>query len=326
MLEKLMRKKIIILIIILAVLESFTIYSYKSLVSYAVSNYQENIEEQKERYWDLIFVTLKENVDKAEIQVTCLTEKIEKQLIDAYQNDFDRFRYDIENPTNQCPFIKLSRELIEDVYLNVKNDNNDPMISTRFGVGPDLSKNCASTGQSIRTWDEEISKHANKELVKKAIDDIQNSNMRYTIWEFLESTNPNHKMITRPSVFCLKEVFYEEGLKGLETYEILVSVHITPNGDLTGIPDVSGLGNKNQNHKVNITQGFNLYDRFITEHNKEIYKYEQDIKRLKKQFTKSIRVYTFIFVVLGVFLFLSVIMMMLVYNKSLNNEYKYSVH
>jgi hypothetical protein len=331
------QKTLIITIFILILLELFTIYSLRYVTDYTEIKSQKEISNLKEAYWEFVHSILIENWDKGLNQAQDVANEIEEELINVYKNDFNKFREDITNPTLNCPFIKISAKKIEGVYLNrdynnsiiVNRDSNDVFVSTKFGIGPDLSEDCSLCktelkGKSMRDWNIEYQKHYNKTLALEAQKIIISGN-EINFWEFTNNLNPNHKKITKPTLKELKQMFYTEGLEGIKCYEFLPTVRIMENMDLTGIKDVNELGIKNQNHKINVTQGFNLYQQLMSDHSLTINKYETLLKDIPKEIIVFKKFIMFVFVVIGFFLFLSICIISIIYNQHiLETELKVS--
>ena len=67
-------------------------------------------------------------------------------------------------------------------------------------------------------------------------------------------------MIDEMNYDNLKEVYVNEGLKGLKNYQFLVPIYITDTGDIFGNSDIIG-GVPQNTHKFIIIQTYNIYDQ-----------------------------------------------------------------
>lgn len=241
----------------------------------------------KESEWYFIQGIIEENIDKSRVQGDYIAENTKSQLYEAYSNDMQALKYDIENLTNDSRFQTILSKNINGKYLNIENDNNDIWVASLDRIIYDKSINCSKNGE-LRTWDVEISMHWNKELAKNSIDRIINQETEYPIfWEYLTPKDKNHIKITYANYDNLKNVFLKEGINGLKTYEFLVPIYINKHNDILNIPDVDNLGQNNNNNKIIITQGFSVYDQITNNHKDKLNKFNNDYKNIELEYENS---------------------------------------
>jgi hypothetical protein len=129
--------------------------------------------------------------------------------------------------------------------------------------------------------------HANQELMELAYQSIIMQSDAPKFWEYRKSSNPNHKMINVMSFDALRDVFIEEGIEGLQTYEFLKPVYIQKYNDIVGVPDINNLGIRQSNDKIIIISGFNIYDILTTYHLQSLNKFDTALKLLEKNYTNE---------------------------------------
>lgn len=228
--------------------------------------------------WNEIEAVLKENQEKALMQANDVKDNIVRDLNTAYGNDKDTLRYDMDYLDVNSTFLKTLNDDITGRFINVDNDNNDLfIISTwqatvdtdlRGMIIADKSFNCAGDGQP-RYLSSELIKHYNSELGYDAIKRILTQNKDEIIfWEYLPSTDINHKKLSSVSLKALKELYMTEGINGLKTYEFLIPVYINENTDIFGKQVVNNLGSYDKdNRQMIVVQGFSIYDSIMKNHN-----------------------------------------------------------
>jgi hypothetical protein len=157
----------------------------------------------------------------------------------------------------------------------------------------DPSFDCSKNGQ-IRTLDIEIAGQYNKELAKNGLVNIINQNTNDPIvWEYLTPTNPNHKMITTQGLTGIKSIFMDEGIDGLATYEVINPSYLLSDKDIFLTNDIDLTGNKVDNYKIIVVQGFNIYDAITTNHYQLIEDYQYKLKTLTNNYTHEMQMLIF---------------------------------
>jgi hypothetical protein len=233
---------------------------------------------KSEVQWNEIEAVLKENQEKALIQAGIVKDNVVKDINSKYYTDKATLRYDMDYLDVNSTFLKTLSEDIDGRFLNVDNDNNDLFIISTWQVTKlidlkgmilvDKSINCAGDGRP-RFFDSELAKHYNYELGYDALKRVLTQNKDEIIfWEYLPSTNPNHKKLSSVSLAALKDIFMTEGIEGLRTYEFLTPVYINNNSDIFGVQIVNNLGSYDKDSRqMIVVQGFSLYDAIMKNHN-----------------------------------------------------------
>lgn len=315
---------ILCIIMVLVILLSTNFYLYKVGSIETNNRAERNIEVINEMEWKFILDTIQENREKAQLMSDSMAKTIEQKTYETYP-DLSVLKQEFVDNTPNTKFSQIIRETFTGVYMNnIQNDSNDPWAAMSWGISGDYSPNCSKYGDR-RTWDIEISQHANKELAKQAIDAMLIMSDKVIFWEYLPSDDPNHIMISIMSLDELKKVFISEGIKGLRTYEFLSMSYVTPKGDLFGTPDVGSGGIKNTNDKVIVTQGFNLYDQLLKDHNDSLKNFDErrdEIRREAKyeQSTALMKV-----IMMSGMLLLSILALVFIYNKLYDLQVYYKV-
>lgn len=232
---------------------------------------------KSESGWNEIEAVLKENQEKALMQASDVKDNVVKDINLKYYNDKATLRYDMDYLDVNSNFLKTLNDDIDGRFLNVDNDNNDlfvistwqttELIDLKGMVITDKSINCIGNGKP-RYMNAELEKHYNYELGYDAMKRILTQNKDEIIfWEFLPSTDPNHKRLSSVSLNALKELYVEEGIEGLKTYEFLVPVYINDNTDIFGIQIVNNLGGYDKDSRqIIVVQGFSIYDELMKNH------------------------------------------------------------
>ena len=211
--------------------------------------------------WLIIKESIEENIDKAQLQADSITKNIESDINKEYSNS-SRLLLDLSSPHSSTKLSSILSKNIEGKYLNVKNDDNDPFVAMRWGIIADKSLNC-SEGKEVRTWEEEIKLHWNHALAEDAIRKLYNQDKNIKFWEFKTPRNPSHMAITSASWENLEKVYKQEGMAGLEGYEILAASYVRNDSDILGKPDVNNMGIRQENYKLIVVQGFNISDALV---------------------------------------------------------------
>lgn len=249
----------------------------------------ERIERVRELQWALVETVIADNYNLAELFANDIKGHVESKLITAYP-DKSLLRNDLDNPDPNAMAFSIFTQEVRGRFLNgIKNDNNDPFIASRNGVLSDLSLNCSEGESPIRSWEKEISLHANKVLAAKAIHAINTQSNKPIFWEFLPAQTNDHELITEMELASIKAVFMREGLEGLKTYEFLKPVYIRQYDDILGMADVNNLGVRQLNYKLIVVSGFNIYDILMTYHKPAITSYDTIIKIINRDYLDMTR-------------------------------------
>ena len=258
-----------------------------------------------------------EQVDKAGIQADNVKMYIRDMLSLKYEGSMDKLRYDLENPDNNAPAYK-TMSIIEGMYINKDTDSNDMFIATKDRVLSDFSLGCA-TDKITRDWQEEMLMHHNKLLAKKAINDIVNTNERYTIWQFSKPTGTAKEMPMYVDMDFegLQKVYNEYGIDGLRSFEVLVISRLEENKDIFGERDITFTGIRQKNMKLFIVQGINMAD--VYEENSALFL--NDLKNEKDSIRTFFENYEYMRQLVNImilFIFISTALSLMIYNNRKN--------
>lgn len=236
--------------------------------------------------WLFISSVINENYDKAETQGKIIKSKLEQRL-NADYSDQARLKEDLDSRDPDAKVYAIFTEEIRGVYLNgIRNDNNDPFIASEKGILSDTSLNCAITGNAVRSWDTEISLHANKSLAAQARDAIVNQRTKKIFWQYLPSYYETTDVMDIDEV---RNEFLTNGVTVLAAYEFLKPVYIHEREDIFGTKDVSNVGAKQPNYKLIVVSGFNILDILTTKNTSEIAYYQNQINYAETMYQERIR-------------------------------------
>lgn len=243
-----------------------------------------HVREVKEMEWSMIKAVIVDNYNSAQLQSQDIKNEIQVNLLSSYGST-DSLKYDLDNPSPDSKAFKIFTQAVTDKYLNgIKNDNNDPFVASRMAILSDLSLNSATGSPHMRTWEEELTAHANVGLGEQAVEAIRTQGNRQIFWEFLPSQDANHKQIAHMDLSELKQVFLAEGVEGLQTYEFLAPAYIQQHSDILGKSDVSNTGVRQTNYKLIVLSGFNIYDILTTYHKAELVAYNNTIDAVNRDY------------------------------------------
>jgi len=237
------------------------------------------INNTKEMQWSHIKSIIIENNQKATISSTRIKMEIENMIFDAYGADLANILVDLSNIDEQSSLSQIINTGIQDRYLNnIKNDYNGVFVAFRWGIYADKSLSNSSLTDSIRTWDVVRQNHYNPVLAEQAISAILDQTGNDIIfWEPRDVCSKEHKKIDAMTESALKEVFFLEGIEGLKGYEFLRPSYIRDDEDILGNPDVSNLGQRQDNYKIIVVQRFNIYDIITNNHYSLLNEYDKHI-------------------------------------------------
>ena len=204
-----------------------------------------------------IYRTLKR---ESQLKVNTVAEDIRLNLLLNYGEELSSFAKEYDSPNKNTILIKTIDNVINDTrkknrYFHIENDANDIFVLSKNGVVFDKSQT-RSHVHGNRGYDEEITKHFNKELAEQAINGILLNNKDDIFWR-LKNTAFNKDI-------GLQQMDIERALSlpldEIKDYEFLSVAYIDKYGDILGVDDVSAVGAKQDSRKLMIVQGFNLYE------------------------------------------------------------------
>lgn len=220
--------------------------------------------------WGYILTVLEENQSKANNQAEMIKDNIINEINMNYNNK-EQLQLDLDTINDNSKISKILNDKINGKFINVDNDNNDIFVLSRWNnnIIYDKSINCSVKDNTKKTKSisDTLSMSYNYDLGYDAFLRILNQdNNGLTFMEYLTNNDPNHKIIKYCSIDQLKEVYIEEGISGLKSYEILNPVYINNREDLLGNNTVLSSGKLNEsNRQLILVQGFSLYDAIYNE-------------------------------------------------------------
>lgn len=266
----------------LLILLSTVLFSYKQFEDYKEAELEYvAIEKSMTTQMDtFIKGILKENIRKAELHLSKNTVDIQDMLLKEYGDDLQGFEEDINNPSADSSLSKILDEVLMNVYINKNTKDNKPFVASMEKV---LWNRYMNIPSEHLLWDKFKDIHYNTILASKAIQALQDMNTKkydFIFWEYTPTTIKNHDRIEDMDINKLLEVFHKEGLESLKSYEILVPIYITNDGDIFGTNDLNSLGEKIKNYKIMVVQRINIYD-ILDYYKSDLTFYESEIKKIE---------------------------------------------
>lgn len=286
MLNKSNIKTKIISISSLILLSGFTLFGYTQYDEYRYmtdnfNSIKKIVNEELELYIESILLG---NQEKAKLYIESHTDIINEKILEQYEGEHDTLKKDIKNPNENTKLVKILDEYLSDKFINTNTTHNKPFVITLDHIiwNRSLSYNYTDSNEnSVISLDNFISNHYNQKLSKIAIESIKNMNLdknKFIFWEALSNDNPEHKIINKMDISEIIDVYNEEGIESLKSYDILVPAYITDEGDIFGNNDVNSNGHKNNNDKIVIVQRVNVFDALMC--------YESEINEFKNNIDK----------------------------------------
>lgn len=249
----------------LLILFSTVFYSYKQFEDYKSTeqDYSEIAKSMELQLNTYIKGILTENVRKTELYLGDNTNIIHKRLLQEYGDDLDGFEEDINNPSTNSILNKILDDVLMDLYINHDSPSNKPFVASMNNI---IWNRSIQIPEKDLLWENFAKLHYNAPLAKEAIKAIKDLNVQkndFIFWEYTPSALSDHMMITNMKLDNLLYVYKTEGVESLKSYEILVPVYITKNGDVFGTNDINSLGQKIDNYKIIVIQRINVYDALL---------------------------------------------------------------
>lgn len=253
-LVKLISSTTLLVILIIALLICNEYASYKFLDS-KINNIKEVTQNDTEIFIDTI---LSGDVKLAENKLSFLTKKLQNDLLSNYKDNMDQLEADLASPSGDSMLASILNTHFRNEPLDVDNKNNKLFVSTVDHILWINTNSINSVDNSLTCWKDFKTYKYNKVLADKAYNAIKdtNSNNKYIFWQIAESPTK----ITNMDIDSIYKIYKENGLEGLKSYEMLIPMYITDDGDIFGTSDYNPLGQKNNNYKIIIVQRINLYN------------------------------------------------------------------
>lgn len=251
-------------ILFIVCLFAASVFMYRTIIDKIEYNRESTIEAFREEHFNVIWSHIKALQLESENQVTEVSKKIEKDLLDLSQEELNKVQIDMTNDTLNHNLHTILNNNIKGKNLNgIDNHMNGIVVMTIDGYIEDFNYYRASEDYktNVRKWEVAIENSYNKELEQDAIDKLLNRHTGIIALESYNLTkNDDHIKINELTYDSLLEVFSKEGINGLKNYQIFVPYYITDFGDIFGEPDIVH-GVKTDNNKLIVAQEFNLYDQ-----------------------------------------------------------------
>lgn len=278
----------IVAISTLIVLLSIVIFSYRQYEEYKTMNYNYNkIEKSMNKELDIYLTSLLfENKEKAELYMNYIANNIHKQIKETYGNELVGLEKDIKHPNEYSELTNILENSLNCIYINEDTNSNKPFVMSmdnilwNRSIGYNNIKN-----KKVLSIDDFINGHYNKNLSKNAITDIKNMNLEkdnFMFWEVRNNDIKNHKLISNVNIQEILKVYKNEGIQGLKSYDILVPIYITKDGDIFGTKDINSLGFKVKNYKIIIVQRLDVYSILKSDINNISY-FENEIEKINNE-------------------------------------------
>lgn len=270
----------------LLILFSTVFYSYKQFEDYKSTEqeYHEIAESMELQLNTFIKGILTENVRKAELYLGQNTNIIHKRLLEEYGDDLEGFEEDINNPSTDSILNTILDDVLMDLYINEDSCSNKPFVASMNNI---IWNRSMYIPQDNLLWENFVKSHYNAPLAEQAIRAIKDLNMQkndFIFWEYVPSSIPNHKMIKNMELEKLLDVYINEGLDSLKSYELLVPIYITKNGDVFGTNDINSLGERIDNYKIIVIQRINVYDA-LSYYKPDLTLFHSEINKIENELT-----------------------------------------
>ncbi len=236
---------------------------------------EKHLREYIDNKYFLVESAISSGYAKGQRQGDTIAREIITNVSEEYGDDSTRLQQDLDNldTSKNTPLSAILGDAVENKYIaDIKNDNNDPFITTRNAVITDYSLNCSSAGRT-RTYEEEVNLaggdgHFNKILAESLLYNISNQVSNRNVWIFLdvpeeEPFYEDLKYLLDGDINALKSIFYKyNGDLSIYKYpEFIYSNYIYRKKDLAGRPLVDDHGMHNIDSQILIiNNGFNAYD------------------------------------------------------------------
>lgn len=220
--------------------------------------------------------------EKAQNKTDRLSQEIKDGLLEEYNGDYDLFIFDYTEPQDNSILVNVIDDVIsspENKYFrNVVSDANDMFVASNIGIVSDRSQDCSVYGIT-RDFEQEISMHFNKYLATQAIDAMLEGRTAGVFWQFRNFRGLDYPEVKIMNIDTLLQLPLEE----LKDYEFLVVSYIDDGEDMLGNSYVAANGQQQDNYRLIVVQGFNIYEQ-ITET-----RYNESFIRLTKEKESQIK-------------------------------------
>lgn len=258
-------RKMALMIVSIIVLFGGAILLYSSVISTIKTAKQNALQQGKDTKYDLIWTQLELSLEESYASANVAAQRIESDIKTEFDLDELKDALDRKDEIATRNLTTLLAKNIENVTLNnIHNHRNSVMIMSGDGtILEDYTVDLSSKVPAGEKIDKYLETAYNKDLLSTAIRRLKVHSNYIIATENIDYTgNENHIKLSEVNYDTLREVYYSEGLAGLQNYEFMTPVYITDTGDIFGTKDIVS-GVPQENHKFIVIQTFNLYDQIM---------------------------------------------------------------
>lgn len=268
--------------LIIVILSVF--FAYKQYDDYRVSSikYQNLYNSMVEQRNIFIKTVLMENQEKADLLMNKYADELQSNILTNYNNK-KQLEDDILKPSDNSKLTKILNNALYNSYINVDSNSNKPFVASMSKILWNRSIVIDGAKKSSITWEDFIVNCKNKDLAKQAVSSIQNLNKNKSdliFWQAFKSKD--EYTISSMKVSELISLYDKYGLDSLKSYEILVPVYITKDGDIFNIQDLDEIGYKVDNYKIILIQRLNVYD-ILKQYDESLTYYNSEINKINEE-------------------------------------------
>lgn len=282
------------------------------------SQYQDEVTTIQERKTDAIYSIILSRREQGLMQNQYIINKLKTEIKNNY-TDTDTLRYDLV--TRSSPFIDIcSSALTNDMnivknYTDISSRAESVFICDKMGI---ISDNGFVEKSVInRTWSDEISHKANRELTNNAVYMLINQNKDTIFWPSDKNVSlyaDSDFVAKEPNNYILRQLIGNNNIYSLKNYNILIPSYITDTGDIFGVPDVDAHGLPNDNNKIIVVREINMFD-IVSPYIDSLNQYDILINRYTLKIDDYIWSKSLAYLALSVICFLCIFILIILVNR-----------
>ena len=252
--------QILMLIVLIPIVSiGLTLYQSYNDISNIRIVYTEIQNSTKANEWNLI----KSILDNENSEIRTNLKDVKKDSLNAifknYDNKLTGLREDMKSNSPDNKLYSLLSPILKDHtnFIGFTDKNNKLWIATESGVL--IDNDISSSSMGGRTWEDEISKSHNPEMVTNSINKILNKDTSDI--NYLDPYRNDHYVSVSndaPSYAHLEEEFYANGVKSISKYNVVICEYIYEDMDIFGTPDVGFRGVRNHNDTIILGEQYNI--------------------------------------------------------------------
>lgn len=245
----------------------------------------------KEAKENTIIGTIVENCKHAQNQTRYVKLDIIEKIQEEYGDDIDRMKEDYLEYNIHNPFYSIIDKILRYHYVNIDNDRNRIIVTTRDRILLDNSNLYAK--YSFQTWDKYFNESTHPEFSKRAIRLVQEQNDLTILWVDNEFSIDVEHIDWDPAYDLpdfVSEKIKNKQMEEMYNFSILITEYIYQHQDIFGIPDNYD-GKSTTNDKLYIIQFMSIKDIFDSTPTllKTLEHYDDSIYQEKLKCTNMIR-------------------------------------